>query len=890
MSIISYAQNFEDVMLWRALAHIEQGRYIDIGAQDPVIDSVSLAFHEHGWRGIHVEPTPHYAELLRQQRPGDIVIQAAVCNGPAALNFFEIENKGISTGDAAIAEQHRERGFNVHEIIVPCIPLTSIFDICAGSEIHWLKIDVEGLEKQVLSSWGDAVARPWIVVVESTLPLTQIETHEHWEPILVSYDYTPVYFDGLNRYYVSNAHPELKTAFTTPPNLFDGFTLNGTASAPFHKLIEARYQTQVSKALEQVEQIKQSSNNDIEQLNLHIASLNKINNDRQQEITAQLQTISQQALQEKAALVLNHNEQERTLHDQYAKRETVITLQLQKAQEQLYNLQQDREKREQVLSEQISRAREQLNHFFQSQVQREKEIAAQMFANQQQATQEMAIQARRFTEQSDALLLKYSERENDLRLQLQAEQHELRQLQQERVQCEKEHAEQNSKLRQDLESRLYEQLQREREIAAELLALQQQTAQEKAALVLAHQSQERELQRQHAEREQALMLQKETVLQEVRQQEKQWALHEKELDKEIADLQREVQAQSHASQLQIQRYEAELDNHQNENKHLIASCAELELRLKTEIQMEQKTILLLQQSLAELQQNMASTHASFSWRITAPLRKLASLVAGKPHIEKEESIASVIPVEATHQAATEACEPENLNVEQSPLPLEKVDTPVGLPSHSELETINIQLMPVESNMLTSVPSSLDDLLACHDKQFIFYAYKILLGREPDPEGLNYYLGWVRKGYSKIQILSQLRLSAEGKTQAETLSGLDRAIRCYKRGQYPLIGWLFRRSNSEGNHAIERKLRCIENQIFLLSDESSLRFNQLEMAISRLNELVVLSQTRTDQEPTITDTTNSPILESSEVNNLSHGARSIYLQLKNMVAANAKEVV
>lgn len=405
MSIVSYAQNFEDVMLWRALAHIKQGLYIDIGAQDPVIDSVSLAFHEDGWRGIHVEPTPHYAELLRQHRPGDPVIQAAVGNGPAALHFFEIENTGISTGDAAIAEQHRERGFNVHEIIVPCIPLTSIFDICAGSEIHWLKIDVEGLEKQVLSSWGDAVARPWIVVVESTLPLTQIERNEHWEAILVSYDYTPVYFDGLNRYYISNIHPELKTAFITPPNIFDGFTLNGTANAPFHKLIEARYQTQVSKALEQVEQIKQSSNNDIEQLNLHIASLNKISNDRQQEITAQLQTISQQALQEKAALVLNHNVQERTLHDQYAKRETVITLQLQKAQEQLYSLQQDREKREQVLSEQINRAREQLNHFLQSQVQREKEIAAQIFANQQQATQEMVIQARRFTEQSDALLL-----------------------------------------------------------------------------------------------------------------------------------------------------------------------------------------------------------------------------------------------------------------------------------------------------------------------------------------------------------------------------------------------------------------------------------------------------------------------------------------------------
>ena len=40
----SYAQNFEDLMLYRALGHLERGFYIDIGAQHPKIDSVSKAF------------------------------------------------------------------------------------------------------------------------------------------------------------------------------------------------------------------------------------------------------------------------------------------------------------------------------------------------------------------------------------------------------------------------------------------------------------------------------------------------------------------------------------------------------------------------------------------------------------------------------------------------------------------------------------------------------------------------------------------------------------------------------------------------------------------------------------------------------------------------------
>ncbi len=78
MPFVSYAQNFEDVILWRALKHVGRGFYIDIGAQDPVIDSVSLAFYEQGWRGVHVEPVAEYAEKLRKARPDEEVIQAAV--------------------------------------------------------------------------------------------------------------------------------------------------------------------------------------------------------------------------------------------------------------------------------------------------------------------------------------------------------------------------------------------------------------------------------------------------------------------------------------------------------------------------------------------------------------------------------------------------------------------------------------------------------------------------------------------------------------------------------------------------------------------------------------------------------------------------------------------
>ncbi|HQT26300.1 MAG TPA: hypothetical protein PLK99_06850, partial [Burkholderiales bacterium] len=74
MSLISYAKNLEDVMLWRALKHVGKGSYIDACARDPVVDSVSLAFYEMGWRGLHVTNSEHL-EKLKAARPDEAVIR-----------------------------------------------------------------------------------------------------------------------------------------------------------------------------------------------------------------------------------------------------------------------------------------------------------------------------------------------------------------------------------------------------------------------------------------------------------------------------------------------------------------------------------------------------------------------------------------------------------------------------------------------------------------------------------------------------------------------------------------------------------------------------------------------------------------------------------------------
>ncbi len=229
--MVSHAQNFEDVILWRALKGVERGFYIDVGAHHPIIDSVSLLFYERGWRGLHVEPMPEMAAKLREGRPDEIVVQAAVTTRSGPVELLQIGSSGLTTGDQDIGREHMANGWPGEAIIAEAVRLADVFEKASDRDVHWLKIDVEGMEQDVIASWGDAECRPWIVVVESTLPLSEIPSHEQWERLVTERGYDFVYFDGLNRFYVHNTRPQLKAVFGPGPNLWDGFAFNDTASS-----------------------------------------------------------------------------------------------------------------------------------------------------------------------------------------------------------------------------------------------------------------------------------------------------------------------------------------------------------------------------------------------------------------------------------------------------------------------------------------------------------------------------------------------------------------------------------------------------------------------------------------------------------------------------------
>ena len=225
MKFVSYAQNFEDVMLWRALKHLHNGFYIDVGANHPVKESVTKAFYERGWVGINIEPEENLYELLMQDRPDDINLNIAISANDHLIDFYVSQHRGLHTTDKDASNYLKDNSFLLEARKVKAFTLDEICIKHNVGEIHFLKIDVEGAEKDVLDSCAFTKYRPWIVVVEATKPLSQVDVSVNWEYILFDHEYFCAYFDGLNKYYVAKEHSELLSEFNTPPNIFDEFQL-----------------------------------------------------------------------------------------------------------------------------------------------------------------------------------------------------------------------------------------------------------------------------------------------------------------------------------------------------------------------------------------------------------------------------------------------------------------------------------------------------------------------------------------------------------------------------------------------------------------------------------------------------------------------------------------
>jgi FkbM family methyltransferase len=194
--LISYAQNREDLLLWVLLHSITDGFYVDVGANDPTMDSVTKFFYDRGWHGINIEPIPSVYERLKNSRPKDINLNIGVSDKAGELTIREYTDgwHGWSTFSSKTKKAHANKKHK--DYTVPVASLSDIFNEHGVKEIDFLKVDVEGLEYEVLSGNDWQKYRPKVIVAEGN--------NSKWKKLLIDLKYTAVFFDGLNNYFVRN--------------------------------------------------------------------------------------------------------------------------------------------------------------------------------------------------------------------------------------------------------------------------------------------------------------------------------------------------------------------------------------------------------------------------------------------------------------------------------------------------------------------------------------------------------------------------------------------------------------------------------------------------------------------------------------------------------------
>lgn len=145
----------------------------------------------------------------------------------------------------------------------------------------------------------------------------------------------------------------------------------------------------------------------------------------------------------------------------------------------------------------------------------------------------------------------------------------------------------------------------------------------------------------------------------------------------------------------------------------------------------------------------------------------------------------------------------------------------------------------------------NDLVQYHDHQFVWNAYRALLKRDPDEEGLRRHLNELRSGrVNKIDILARLHYSPEGKRKNVTVDGLQIPACVRRLYRVPIVGYVLELFVAIARlpHLI-RSLRQVEGHFAAQDERIAHHFNNasaefaeaLNRSLSKQKEMAGLQQ-------------------------------------------------
>ena len=170
LSLESYSQEGEDMILRRLFENQATGFYVDVGAHHPQRFSNTYFFYKKGWRGINIDAMPNSMNLFNKIRARDINIEKPVSEKKQVLTYYAFNEPALNGFSKELSEERNGKGnyFIKFTKDIETVTLEEILDnnLPKNQQIDFLSIDVEGLDFMVLKSNNFDKYKPKVILIE----------------------------------------------------------------------------------------------------------------------------------------------------------------------------------------------------------------------------------------------------------------------------------------------------------------------------------------------------------------------------------------------------------------------------------------------------------------------------------------------------------------------------------------------------------------------------------------------------------------------------------------------------------------------------------------------------------------------------------------------------
>lgn len=192
-SVLSYAQEGEDMILLRFFNYRKKGFFVDVGAHHPTRFSNTYRLYVYGWRGINLDATPGSMKEFNQLRPEDINLEIAISDETAHKDFFVFDDAALNTFSEQDAENLIKNGeFKFkNKLSIQTHRLSEVLDkkLPPHTRIDLLNIDVEGHGMEVLKGADIERFKPALILIETgSLDMHHLQASDEYD-YLVKRDY-----------------------------------------------------------------------------------------------------------------------------------------------------------------------------------------------------------------------------------------------------------------------------------------------------------------------------------------------------------------------------------------------------------------------------------------------------------------------------------------------------------------------------------------------------------------------------------------------------------------------------------------------------------------------------------------------------------------------------